>query len=407
MKRSEATNHLLSEMRLNGPLRTDGVGTLVVPWQQESLWPPILDKRRVNAKRIFGHIARQPFRLRGERPYFGLHERRIPIMTIQPDKPTENKAITAPREGSNASKTKWSDNYDIQQNIELWCKAKGVKSRFQLSQMLTICHANGIDPMMNTIVLIDGKPYITRHGLQSIARKNGVRSIIPQFCKDLSDTPNNLFVFRAEVTTRDGGVFVAYGDAGPDSVSGKHMTPHLRRVAETRAVNRAITAAYNPGLISVEELGGSPLPFDSDLPAISLPASRKSAINEPIATPVITARSTDAVQNGVVLDAHEAAKEPVRLEDVIAAVEPAITVHAAEIEPTPSNVAKFSVVKQFGQVINEVLNSISENEQKKVTLKDLSDEEREALLLQFANISPEDFREVASKLKEGSPEAFA
>ncbi len=326
-------------------------------------------------------------------------------MTKEPDKTTENSDTALPVKKESPPKEKWSDNYDIQQNIELWCKAKGVKSRFQLSQMLTICHANGIDPMMNTIVLIDGKPYITRHGLQSIARKNGVRSIVPEFCPELSDATKDLFVFRAEVTTRDGGVFVAYGDAGPDSVSGKHMTPHLRRVAETRAVNRAITSAYNPGLVSVEELGGSPLPFDNDFPAIALPARKKSTRTEPVATPIITTKRDESAQDEIVLDAFTAPIEPVRVEDVVEVVETAIAVHEASVEPTPANVARFSTVKQFGQVITEVLNGISDGEQKKVTLVDLSNEERGALLLQFANISPEDFQVIALELAGDGLEA--
>ncbi|MGB2888865.1 MAG: hypothetical protein WBC04_14310 [Candidatus Acidiferrales bacterium] len=59
--------------------------------------------------------------------------------------------------------------------------------------------------------------------------------------------------------------FVGYGDADPSNVS-----PLVRgagmRVAETRAVNRALRKAYGIGLCSVEELGSF---FDPAAPAQS------------------------------------------------------------------------------------------------------------------------------------------
>jgi hypothetical protein len=48
--------------------------------------------------------------------------------------------------------------------------------------------------------------------------------------------------------------FVGYGDADPSNVSSLVRGAELR-VAETRAVNRALRKAYGIGLCSVEELG--------------------------------------------------------------------------------------------------------------------------------------------------------
>ena len=51
--------------------------------------------------------------------------------------------------------------------------------------------------------------------------------------------------------------FVGYGDADPSNVSSLVHGAEMR-VAETRAVNRALRKAYGIGLCSVEELGWAP-----------------------------------------------------------------------------------------------------------------------------------------------------
>jgi hypothetical protein len=60
---------------------------------------------------------------------------------------------------------------------------------------------------------------------------------------------------RLQISQFEG--FVGYGDADPSNVSlmvhGAEM-----RIAETRAVNRALRKAYGIGLCSVEELGSFP-----------------------------------------------------------------------------------------------------------------------------------------------------
>jgi hypothetical protein len=53
--------------------------------------------------------------------------------------------------------------------------------------------------------------------------------------------------------------FVGYGDADPSNVSALVRGAEMR-VAETRAVNRALRKAYGIGLCSVEELGSFSAP---------------------------------------------------------------------------------------------------------------------------------------------------
>jgi hypothetical protein len=82
--------------------------------------------------------------------------------------------------------------------------------------------------------------------------------------RELCDPAANRWVFRATVypSFRSRG-FIGFGDADPSNVSSLVHGAEMR-VAETRAVNRALRKAYGIGLCSVEELGWSPRPSDPD-----------------------------------------------------------------------------------------------------------------------------------------------
>ena len=81
---------------------------------------------------------------------------------------------------------------------------------------------------------------------------------------EFSDAASECWVFKATVykSPRSLG-FVGYGDADPSNVSSLVHGAEMR-VAETRAVNRALRKAYGVGLCSVEELGWSPRPSSTD-----------------------------------------------------------------------------------------------------------------------------------------------
>ena len=106
--------------------------------------------------------------------------------------------------------------------------------------------------------LLDGKWYVTHAGLLRIAQRNRCSGMRTAVDKELSDPTSNRWVFRATVykSPRSRG-FVGYGDADPSNVSSLVHGAEMR-VAETRAVNRALRKAYGIGLCSVEELGWAP-----------------------------------------------------------------------------------------------------------------------------------------------------
>jgi hypothetical protein len=124
---------------------------------------------------------------------------------------------------------------------------------------LTVEH--GLLVESGDLQLIAGRWYITHSGLLRIAtrrRCQGIRTALqhPQF-----DTGTR-WVFRATVyKSRFSRGFVGYGDADPSNVS-PEMRGAEMRIAETRAVNRALRKAYGIGLCSVEELGWSPKPLE-------------------------------------------------------------------------------------------------------------------------------------------------
>jgi len=107
---------------------------------------------------------------------------------------------------------------------------------------------------------------VTHSGLLQLASRKGCRGIKTILQERLSDVGTGRWVFKATVYKNPSSKgFVGYGDADPSNVSLLVRGSELR-VAETRAVNRALRKAYGIGLCSVEELGWTsrlPDPFDN------------------------------------------------------------------------------------------------------------------------------------------------
>ena len=104
------------------------------------------------------------------------------------------------------------------------------------------------------LLLLDRGWYVTHSGLIALAKRKKCRGIQVDTVRNLSDKTKARFTFRAMVFPSSTSVgFVGYGDADPTNVSALVHGSELR-VAETRAVNRALRKAYGIGLCSVEEL---------------------------------------------------------------------------------------------------------------------------------------------------------
>jgi hypothetical protein len=127
-----------------------------------------------------------------------------------------------------------------------------------LRSLEELTNAHGLSVAAGDLQFLEGRWYVTHAGLLRIAQRNRCSGMKTAVDKGLSDPGSCRWVFRATVfkSPRSRG-FVGYGDADPSNVSSLVHGAEMR-VAETRAVNRALRKAYGIGLCSVEELGWAP-----------------------------------------------------------------------------------------------------------------------------------------------------
>ncbi len=150
-------------------------------------------------------------------------------------------------------------------------------SREQVSELKALTEQLRLSIAMGDLNIIDGKWYVTHAGLLRVALRAHCSAIHVQAIFKLSDPASRRWVFRAVVLRRSRSCrFVGYGDADPSNVSPLVRGAEMR-VAETRAVNRALRKAYGIGLCSVEELGWTPREWTS--PKSNRNGSSPAAIN--------------------------------------------------------------------------------------------------------------------------------
>ena len=121
------------------------------------------------------------------------------------------------------------------------------------------------------LLWLDRAWYVTHTGLVRLAYRNRCAGIHSKPVAHFSDPQSQRWAFEAIVyKTKTCRGFIGYGDADPSNVSflvhGAEM-----RVAETRAVNRALRKAYGIGICSVEEIGSFAVPPQSSRESKKLP----------------------------------------------------------------------------------------------------------------------------------------
>ena len=134
---------------------------------------------------------------------------------------------------------------------QLW----GEPSRVALRGLRELTARHSLSVAAGDLQFLDGRWYVTHSGLLQLAIRRGCRGIETTLQDKLSDLTVARWVFKA-IVYKSGlsRGFVGYGDADPSNVSSVVRGAEMR-VAETRAVNRALRKAYGIGLCSVEELG--------------------------------------------------------------------------------------------------------------------------------------------------------
>src|SRR6202790_3861310 len=143
-------------------------------------------------------------------------------------------------------------------NVRLARTTWGMLSRTALRAMKELTDRHGLSIAGGDLQQLDGRWYVTHAGLLGLARRNRCSGVRVQLVREFCDSASGRWVFKATVykSPRSRG-FVGYGDADPSNVSSLVHGAEMR-VAETRAVNRALRKAYGIGLCSVEELGWAP-----------------------------------------------------------------------------------------------------------------------------------------------------
>lgn len=122
-------------------------------------------------------------------------------------------------------------------------------------QMIKICREK------NWILNRQGKEFITFAGLLFIAHQTGLISVESEPVHE--DYEKGRFCFRATVKgmkkVNNEIVMVQFTDEGDASLNntGKMIQPHVRRMASTRAIVRALRLYTGVGLTAFEELGGT------------------------------------------------------------------------------------------------------------------------------------------------------
>ena len=125
------------------------------------------------------------------------------------------------------------------------------------SQMLVLRELSrtlGLSVRNGDLLMIDTRWYVTHSGLLRVAQKRRCSGITTELAEGVSDPKEGRWVFKATVAKSEKQYFVGYGDADPSNVSSLVRGAEMR-VAETRAVNRALRKAYGIGICSVEEIG--------------------------------------------------------------------------------------------------------------------------------------------------------
>ena len=109
--------------------------------------------------------------------------------------------------------------------------------------------------MSGDILFLEGRWYVTHAGLLRVAAHNRCSGIGVQPIAEFCDRLTNRWAFKATVyKSPNCRGFVGFGDADPTNVSALVRGAEMR-IAETRAVNRALRKAYGIGICSVEEIG--------------------------------------------------------------------------------------------------------------------------------------------------------
>jgi hypothetical protein len=159
----------------------------------------------------------------------------------------------------------------LRRNVKVVRSWKCILNQSALQLLKTLTSRYQFSIAEGDLIWLERGWYVTHTGLLGLARRNRCAGIHVRPVSDFCDPSSQRWAFEATVyRSKTCKGFVGYGDADPSNVSylvhGAEM-----RVAETRAVNRALRKAYGIGICSVEEIGSFAEPPQSSREAKKLP----------------------------------------------------------------------------------------------------------------------------------------
>ena len=142
-------------------------------------------------------------------------------------------------------------------NVRQAKKRWGVLPRAAVISLRQLSKAYCLSVGLGDLLYLDDRWYVTHPGLLRIAERKKCSGINVECIGKFSEPAARQWTFKATAfKSADCKGFVGYGDADPSNVSTLVRGAEMR-VAETRAVNRALRKAYGVGICSFEEIGSN------------------------------------------------------------------------------------------------------------------------------------------------------
>lgn len=142
----------------------------------------------------------------------------------------------------------------IRHNVSLVKKVYPTINGLLIQALKELTKQFGFSFASGDLILLENGWFATHAGLLRLAQRQQCLGIDCALEEKFCDPSAGRWVFKATLFKNETQRFVGYGDADPSNVSVLVRGAEMR-IAETRAVNRALRKAYGIGICSVEELG--------------------------------------------------------------------------------------------------------------------------------------------------------
>jgi len=146
----------------------------------------------------------------------------------------------------------------VRMNVKFAQNIWGKLPRIAIKALEELTISKSLSVASGDVLYLDGKWYVTHPGLLRVARRSRCVGIRVEPVQEFCDSQAGKWAFKAIVyKSRHCKGFAGFGDADASNTSPLVRGAEMR-VAETRAVNRALRKAYGTGLCSAEELSSQP-----------------------------------------------------------------------------------------------------------------------------------------------------